>query len=59
VAYLALRLGDPEKPIFARAGKDRLFAQAYQSPAVLVCNFKRLPDCSVPSLPKRSAEALQ
>jgi SAM-dependent methyltransferase len=51
LTYLALCLGEPEKPIFARAGKAHLFAQACQSPAVLVCHFKRLSDCSTqPSL---------
>jgi ubiquinone/menaquinone biosynthesis C-methylase UbiE len=41
---LALCLGEPEKQIFARAGKSHLFAQACQSPAILVCHFKRLSD---------------
>jgi ubiquinone/menaquinone biosynthesis C-methylase UbiE len=38
----SLWLGEPEKPIFAQAGKEHLFAQACQFPAVLVCQFKRL-----------------
>ena len=42
LAQLALRLGDPEKPIFVRAGKDNLFADACQRPAVLLCHFRRL-----------------
>lgn len=59
LAYLALCLGEPEKPIFARAGRQHLFAQACQSPAVLVCHFKRMSDASNPPALKRSAEALQ
>lgn len=59
LAYLALCLGEPEKPIFARAGKADFFAEACQSPAVLVCHFKRLPDRLTPSTLERSAEALQ
>jgi ubiquinone/menaquinone biosynthesis C-methylase UbiE len=42
LAHLALRLGDPEKPIFVRAGKDNSFEDACQIPAVLVCHFRRL-----------------
>ncbi len=41
-----LCLGEPERRIFARAGKAHLFAQACQFPAVLVCHFKRLSDGS-------------
>ena len=37
-----LSLGDPERALFTRAGKAHLFAEACQSPAVLVCHFKRL-----------------
>jgi ubiquinone/menaquinone biosynthesis C-methylase UbiE len=59
LAYMALCLGEPEKPIFARAGKQHLFAEACKSPAILVCRFKRLPDCVTPSDAERSAEALQ
>ena len=33
---------EPEKPMFARAGKSDRFAKAYQSPAVLVFHFRRL-----------------
>lgn len=54
-ASIALCLGRPEMPIFARAGKEHLFAQACQSPAVLVCHFQRQADRSAPSL-KRLAE---
>ena len=39
----ALWLGQPEKPIFARAGKGDFFEQACRIPAVLVCHFRR-PD---------------
>jgi ubiquinone/menaquinone biosynthesis C-methylase UbiE len=38
----ALELGDPEKPIFSRAGKADAFAEACQFPAVLVCHFRKL-----------------
>ena len=34
-------LGEPEKWIFAKAGKGRLFANARQDPAVLVFHFQR------------------
>jgi ubiquinone/menaquinone biosynthesis C-methylase UbiE len=37
-----LWLGDPEKPIFDRAGKSHAFAEACQLPAVQVCHFRRL-----------------
>ena len=53
----SLWLGEAEKPIFAQAGKEHLFAQACQVPAVLVCRFKRLSGRSVQSSPQRSAEA--
>ena len=39
---VALHLGKPEKPIFSRAGKDGAFAEACESPAVLVCHFRKL-----------------
>jgi SAM-dependent methyltransferase len=42
LTHVPLWLGDPEKPIFARAGKSHAFAEACQLPAVLVCQFKRL-----------------
>lgn len=42
LAHLPLCLGDPEKPIFARAGKAHSFEQACQLPAVLVFHFRRL-----------------
>jgi ubiquinone/menaquinone biosynthesis C-methylase UbiE len=38
----SLSLGEPEKPIFARAGKAHSFAEACRLPAILVCHFKRL-----------------
>jgi len=41
LTHLPLCLGEPEKPIFARAGKAHLFARACQMPAVLVCHFRR------------------
>ena len=40
LTHLPLCLGEPEKPIFARAGKSHLFARACQVPAVLVCHFR-------------------
>jgi|SRR5271156_1399691 len=40
-ALMPLCLGDPEKAIFARAGKGHLFVEACQLPAVLVCHFRR------------------
>ena len=42
VAHMALCLGDPEKPIFMRAGKIQVFADVCQLPAVLFCHFRRL-----------------
>jgi len=42
LAHLPLRLGDPEKAIFARAGKVHAFQEACQIPAVLLCHFRRL-----------------
>ena len=41
LTHLPLCLGEPEKPIFARAGKGHLFTRACQVPAVLVCHFRR------------------
>ncbi|HXM22041.1 MAG TPA: methyltransferase domain-containing protein [Terriglobales bacterium] len=41
LTHLPLCLGEPEKPIFARAGKSHLFTRACQLPAVLVCQFRR------------------
>lgn len=38
---VSLWLGEPEEPLFARAGKARLFMEACQLPAVLVCHFRR------------------
>ena len=43
-----LRLGDPEKPIFARSGKTHLFLEACQVPAVLLCHFRRR-DSTIPN----------
>jgi hypothetical protein len=40
----ALWLGEPERPLFVRAGKSTIFAQACQLPAVLVCHFRRGDD---------------
>ncbi|MGO8792942.1 MAG: class I SAM-dependent methyltransferase [Terriglobia bacterium] len=35
------RLGEPERPIFARTGKDRLFEAACHIPAILILHFRR------------------
>lgn len=40
ITHLPLCLGEPEKPIFAQAGKEQLFKQACQVPAVLICHFR-------------------
>jgi SAM-dependent methyltransferase len=37
----SLWLGDPESALFERSGKSHSFAEACQTPAVLVCLFKR------------------
>jgi ubiquinone/menaquinone biosynthesis C-methylase UbiE len=42
MTHESLSLGDSEKPIFVRAGKGHVFAEACQLPAVLVCHFRRL-----------------
>jgi ubiquinone/menaquinone biosynthesis C-methylase UbiE len=42
VGELPLWLGEPEQPLFARAGKADAFEDACQLPAVLVCHFRRL-----------------
>lgn len=35
-------LGEPEKPIFERAGKSHLFYDVCKVPAVYICHFKRM-----------------
>jgi ubiquinone/menaquinone biosynthesis C-methylase UbiE len=35
-------LGEPERPIFAQAGREHLFDEAARVPAVLVCHFERI-----------------
>jgi ubiquinone/menaquinone biosynthesis C-methylase UbiE len=42
LSHVSLCLGDPEKAIFARAGKAHSFEEACKLPAVLVCHFRRL-----------------
>jgi hypothetical protein len=42
LTHVPFWLGDPEKPIFVRAGKSHAFAEACQLPAILVCHFRRL-----------------
>jgi ubiquinone/menaquinone biosynthesis C-methylase UbiE len=59
IAHWALCLGEQEKPIFVRAGKADIFAQACQSPAVLVCHFKRHSAGSIQLPREGSMEALQ
>ena len=39
--HRSLRLGEPEKRLFTKAGRSELFADACQLPAVLVCHFRR------------------
>jgi ubiquinone/menaquinone biosynthesis C-methylase UbiE len=43
LTHLPLCLGEPEKPMFAQAGKSHWFAERIQLPAVLVCHFRRKP----------------
>jgi ubiquinone/menaquinone biosynthesis C-methylase UbiE len=40
LTHLPLCLGEPEKPLFAQAGKSHLFKRASQVPAILVCHFR-------------------
>jgi len=40
LTHLPISLGEPERPFFTQAGKDNLFKQACQVPAVLVCQFR-------------------
>jgi ubiquinone/menaquinone biosynthesis C-methylase UbiE len=42
LTHVPLCLGEPEKAIFAQAGKSQLFPLACQVPAVLVCQFRRI-----------------
>jgi len=44
---LSLCLGDPEEPIFARAGKAHSFKDACQVPAILLCHFRRLDSLGI------------
>lgn len=39
--HRSLWLGDPERPLFARAGKSESFIEACKMPAVLFCHFRR------------------
>ncbi len=43
LTHIPLCLGEPEKSIFARAGKSHLFARACQVPAVLICHLRLAP----------------
>jgi ubiquinone/menaquinone biosynthesis C-methylase UbiE len=40
-AHVPLCLGEPERPLFTRAGKSHSFVDACKLPAVLVCHFRR------------------
>jgi ubiquinone/menaquinone biosynthesis C-methylase UbiE len=42
LTHVPLCLGEPERPIFTRAGKGHLFTRACQVPAVLICHFRRI-----------------
>lgn len=44
-----LWLGEPERPLFAQAGKSHSFVEACKLPAVLVCHFRRLGSSDRPS----------
>jgi ubiquinone/menaquinone biosynthesis C-methylase UbiE len=41
LANETLHIGEPERSIFARAGKQHVFDEVVRIPAVLVCRFKR------------------
>jgi hypothetical protein len=41
LTHIPLCVGEPERRIFAQAGKSYLFTRACQVPAVLVCHFRR------------------
>jgi len=41
LTHVPLCLGEPEKPIFVRAGKESRFEAACRMPAVLLCHFRR------------------
>lgn len=41
-ANATLSFGEPEKPLFVRAGKAHFFMEACRMPAVLVCRFQRV-----------------
>jgi ubiquinone/menaquinone biosynthesis C-methylase UbiE len=43
LTHVPLCLGEPERPMFAHAGKSHLFAQACQVPAVVFCHFTLSP----------------
>lgn len=42
VHFFEPRLGEPERPIFARTGRVRQFREAAKVPALLICHFTRL-----------------
>lgn len=41
LTHVPLCFGEPERPIFAQAGKEDLFEAACRMPAVLLCHFTR------------------
>lgn len=42
IHQLPLWLGEPERPLFVRAGKSEIFEDACQAPAIFICHFKRV-----------------
>jgi ubiquinone/menaquinone biosynthesis C-methylase UbiE len=42
VTHVSLWLGEAERPVFVRAGKAQIFAEASRVPAVFVCHFRHL-----------------
>ena len=42
VTHVGLCMGEPERPIFAEAGRQYLFQAVCRVPAVLFCHFKRV-----------------
>ena len=44
VTHESLWLENPEQPLFAAAGRQRLFQPACSVPAILFCHFKRAPE---------------
>lgn len=49
---VSLHLGEPERPLFVRAGKINAFDRVRQVPAVLVCHFRRTGSTFAPQVTK-------